>query len=202
MPTEGSQTATFRALSEASSNDWNIIDRAEREYRHNFGLGHGLLTVMASIANADSLGAPVNLYTHSLQTATRVLDAGHDDELVVVALFHDLPEAFSDNHHGLLAAQLLAPWISERRTWLLIHHVEFQSYHFANHPTRNRNERDQYAGHPYFAETAEFCQLYDQNSFDPDYPTLSLAEFAPIVRRFFTDPAPPPPQDGRGTTRD
>ncbi len=50
--------------------------------------------MIKTIANGDAVGAPVNLYTHCLQTATRVLEAGHDDELVVVALFHDLPEAF------------------------------------------------------------------------------------------------------------
>jgi predicted HD phosphohydrolase len=152
----------------------------------------GLLAMMKTIANGDAVGAPVNLYTHCLQTATRVLDAGHDDELVVVALFHDLPEAFSDNHHGLLAAELLAPWISARRRWLLIHHVEFQALHFANHPTRDRNERDKYAGHPWFDDTAQFCELYDQNSFDPDFPTLTLGEFEPIVCRFFSGPAPLP----------
>lgn len=148
--------------------------------------------MMRAIEHGDPMGAPVNLYTHCLQTATRVLQAGHDDELIVVALFHDLPEAFSDNHHGLVAAELLAPWICERRRWLLIHHVEFQALHFANHPTRNRNERDEYAGHPYFEETARFCELYDQNSFDPDFPTRPLSHFEPIVRRFFSGPAPSP----------
>ncbi len=154
-------------MSEATAQDWQIIDRAERKYRQQFGPAHGLLTAMAGIADDDPVRVPINLYSHCLQTATRVLRAGADEELVVVALFHDLPEAFSDNHHGLLAAQLLAPWISERRSWLLRHHVEFQNYHFANHPTRDRNERDRYRGHPYFAETAEFCERYDQNSFDP-----------------------------------
>jgi predicted HD phosphohydrolase len=190
MPTTTPEVATFRALSEATTNDWRIIDCAEQRYRRDHGPGRGLLSVLAGLANADALGVPVNLYTHCLQTATRVLKAGHDDELVVVALFHDLPEAFSDNHHGLLAAELLAPWISERRRWLLMHHVEFQSYHFANHPTRSRNERDQYIGHECFAETAEFCELYDQNSFDPAYPTLPLADFEPIVLRFFSSPIP------------
>src|SRR5271165_23288 len=142
MSTAGAERAAFRTLSDATLNDWQIIDRAEREYRRQHGPGRGLLTIMASIADIDALGAPVNLYTHCLQTATRVLRAGHDDELVVVSLFHDLPEAFSDNHHGLVAAELLAPWISERRRWLLIHHVEFQALHFANHPTRDRNKRD------------------------------------------------------------
>jgi predicted HD phosphohydrolase len=194
MPTVSPERASFRALSEATAQDWLIIDRAERKYRQQFGPAHGLLTAMASIAHGDPVGVPINLYTHCLQTATRVLKAGADEELVVVALFHDLPEAFSDNHHGLVAAQILAPWISERRSWLLIHHVEFQNYHFANHPTRDRNERDRYIGHRYYAETAEFCERYDQNSFDPDYPTLPLEAFEPIVRKLFSGPAPAPIQ--------
>jgi predicted HD phosphohydrolase len=193
MPTEIPESAAFRALSQATADDWLIIDRAEREYRRDHGPGRGLLTMLSAIEKDPALGVAVNLYTHCLQTATRVLEAGLDDELVVVALFHDLPEAFSDNHHGLLAAQMLAPWISEPRSWLLTHHVEFQSYHFANHPARDRHERDRYAGHPCFAETAEFCELYDQNSFDPDYRTLPLREFEPIVRRFFSGPPPPQP---------
>jgi predicted HD phosphohydrolase len=180
----------FRALSEATAADWAIIERAEQNYRRDPGRGAGLLALLASQENADPMGLQVNLYTHCLQTASRVLAAGLDDELVMVALIHDLPEALSDNHHGLLAAQLLWPWLSERRAWLLIHHVEFQALHFANHPTRNRHERDKYLGHRYFQETEQFCELYDQNSFDPDYPTLPIANFEPIVRRFFSRPLP------------
>jgi predicted HD phosphohydrolase len=190
MPTKSAERAAFRALSQASSDDWAIIERAERAYRRDHGPGRGLLRMLASTENDEPLGVPINVYAHCLQTATRVLEAGLDEEMVVLALFHDLPEAFSDNHHGLLATAMLTPWISARRAWILTHHVEFQAYHFANHPTRDRNERDHYRGHAYFAETAEFCELYDQNSFDPDYPSLPLQEFAPIVRRFFAGPAP------------
>jgi predicted HD phosphohydrolase len=86
---------------------------------------------------------------------------------------------------------MLKPWITERRAWLLTHHVEFQAYHVANHPSRDRDERERFRGHPYFDETAEFCELYDQNSFDPNYSTLPLAEFEPIVRRFFRGTLPP-----------
>jgi predicted HD phosphohydrolase len=192
MTSNAAERAAFRALSQASAADWQIIERAEREHRRRAGPGFGLLKMLRAISDEEPIGTPVNLYTHCLQTATRVLQAGLDDELIVMALFHDLPEAFSDNHHGLLAAEMLAPHLSERRRWMLIHHVEFQALHFANHPTRDRNERDKYRGHPYFDETAEFCALYDQNSFDPDYPTLALAEFEPIVRRHFGGPAPPP----------
>jgi predicted HD phosphohydrolase len=190
--------AKFRALDEATPEDWQIVLAAEAADRQRRSIGDRLLALLGSMQNDDSLGSPINLYEHSLQTATRVMRAGEDDELVVVALFHDLAEALSDNHHGLMAAELLSPWISERRTWLLVHHVEFQRVHFANHPNQDAHARDRYIGHPYFAETAYFCEFYDQNSFDPDFPTMSLTEFAPIVRRFFARPCPPmrpsPPQ--------
>jgi predicted HD phosphohydrolase len=185
-----SSIVTFHALSDATREDWSVIDCAEREYRRDHGPGRGLLAMLAATRNDPALGVPINLYAHCLQTATRVLEAGLDDEMVVLALFHDLPEAFSENHHGFVAAQMLAPWLSERRAWLLTRHVEFQAYHFANHPTRDPNERDRWKGHPYFDETAEFCALYDQNSFDPGYPSLPLEHFEPIVRRFFSGPAP------------
>jgi predicted HD phosphohydrolase len=188
--TPPAERAAFRALADALPEDWAIIEAAERAYRRDQGPGAGLLKILASLEHGPCLGAPINLYQHCLQTATRVLEAGEDDELVVVALFHDMPEAFSDNHHGLVAAQLLAPWLSPRREWLLIRHVEFQALHFANHPTRNRHERDAYRGHPDFDATAEFCARYDQNSFDPHYPTFSLDRFVPIVRRFFGGTAP------------
>jgi predicted HD phosphohydrolase len=192
IPIVEREIAKLRALSEATPSDWTIIDRAELEFRRAHGPGRGLLTALASIADGEPVGVPVSLYTHCLQTATRVLNAGLDDEMVVISLFHDLPEAFSDNHHGLLAAQLLAPWISERRSWLLTHHVEFQAFHFANHPTRNPNERDRFRGHPFYEETAHFCEVYDQNSFDPDYPTLPLSVFEPVVMKFFSGPVPSP----------
>jgi predicted HD phosphohydrolase len=186
----------FRTLDDATAEDWRRVIAAESADRLERTTGARLLDLLAPMQNADSLGSPVNLYTHSLQTASRVLRAGEDDELVVVALFHDLPEALSDNHHGLLAAELLSPWISERRTWLLIQHVDFQQYHFVNSPDARRSARDRFIGHPFYAETAHFCRFYDQNSFDADYPTLPLEEFVPIVRRFFARPRPslkPPP---------
>jgi predicted HD phosphohydrolase len=181
----------FRTLDDATSADWRQIVATESADRLQRTTGDRLLDLLASMQNADSLGSPVNMYTHSLQTASRVLRAGEDDELVVAALFHDLPEALSDNHHGLLAAELLSPWISERRTWLLIQHVEFQQYHFVNNPDATRHARDRFIGHPFYAETAYFCQFYDQNSFDADYPTLPLRDFLPIVQRFFARPRPP-----------
>ncbi|HEX4240386.1 MAG TPA: hypothetical protein VHZ53_03180 [Steroidobacteraceae bacterium] len=183
--------ARFRAAVDASREDWELMEDAERRWRGEGGIGDGLLRLLASLQHDDPLGAPVNLHTHCLQTATRALEDGADDELVVVALFHDVPEAISQNEHGAMAAQLLAPRISAARAWLLTHHGVFQNYYFVNHPTRDRFERDGYLDHPYAAQTDHFCRCYDQNSFDPEFPTLPLDSFRPIVHRFFTATAAP-----------
>jgi predicted HD phosphohydrolase len=48
--------------------------------------------------------------------------------------------------------------------------------------------RDRFADHPWYAYTLEFCDRYDQNSFDPEYDTLSLETFEPMVRRVLAAP--------------
>ena len=45
--------------------------------------------------------------------------------------------------------------------------------------------RDQFKDHPVFDNCAEFCERWDQSSFDPDYPTETLDMFEPMVREVF-----------------
>ena len=177
--------AQFRATTEATAKDWAIIEHAENEWRRQHGAGQGLLRVLQLLKDDDCLGAPINVYAHCLQTATRALRDGADDELVVVALFHDMTEAFSENEHGTAIAQLLAPRISAARTWLLTHHAAFQSAYFAHHRDPYVQQREALREHPFAAQTDHFCRHYDQNSFDPGYSSLPIDAFEPIVRRFF-----------------
>ena len=48
--------------------------------------------------------------------------------------------------------------------------------------------RDKYADQPYFESCREFCEKYDQNSFDPNYDTLDLDFFIPMVKELFKKP--------------
>ena len=64
----------------------------------------------------------------------------------------------------------------------------FQGYYFFHHLGLDRNMRDRYRDHPLFGECAAFCEKYDQNSFDPDYDTLPLGHFEPLVRKVFSAP--------------
>jgi predicted HD phosphohydrolase len=65
-----------------------------------------------------------------------------------------------------------------RVAWVLHHHGLFQKFYYAHHFGGDRSERDRYKDHPCFQLCADFCERWDQASFDPDYPTPDLAHFA------------------------
>ena len=67
-------------------------------------------------------------------------------------------------------------------------HAIFQGYYFFHFLGLDRDLRDQFAGHPYYDLTAEFCADFDQPSFDPDYPTMTLEDFTPLLQQFFSAP--------------
>ena len=99
-----------------------------------------------------ALGCQVDLFEHALQTATRCYNdvvgrtkaetpeekaaltpAGltvDGEELVVVALLHDIGETLSPINHGEVAAGILRPFISPRNYWILMHHEIFQLYYY------------------------------------------------------------------------
>ena len=59
-------------------------------------------------------------------------------------------------------------------------------YYYAHHLNGNRNQRDKYKGHIYYQDTVNFCENWDQKSFDPNFKSLSLKEFEPLVKRIFS----------------
>jgi predicted HD phosphohydrolase len=140
--------------------------------------------ILAELARLDSVvnGFPISVAQHCLQTATRAYRDGAGEEMVVVALLHDLGEGLCPTNHANFAADTIGPYVSEDLEWLLRHHTIFQGYYFFHHYGRDRNARDKYRDHRMFAATAEFCAQWDQASFDPDYDTLPLDFFEPAVR--------------------
>ena len=48
--------------------------------------------------------------------------------------------------------------------------------------------RDRFIGHPCFERTAMFCARHDQNAFDPNYDTMPLTAFEPMLRRTMAFP--------------
>ena len=139
-------------------------------------------------------GYAVTRQEHGLQAATRALRDGADEEMVVAALLHDIGDALAPHNHGAFAAAILKPYVSERTYWIVKYHGIFQAWYYAHHLGGDRNARDRLRDHPYFQATVDFCHDWDQASFDPDYDTLPLEHFEPMVRRVFARavPARPP----------
>ena len=48
--------------------------------------------------------------------------------------------------------------------------------------------RDRFRDHEWWRDCAEFCEKYDQNSFDSEYDTLPLDAFEPALREVFRAP--------------
>ena len=134
----------------------------------------------------DKIGYKVDRYEHSLQTATRAFRDSANEETVVCALLHDIGDTLAPENHAQLGAAVLRPYISEDNHWLIKNHGIFQGYYYYHHIGLNRDERERYRGHPMFQRTADFCEKYDQNSFDPDYDTMPLEAFEPMLQRLFS----------------
>jgi len=80
----------------------------------------------------------------------------------------------------------LRPYVSEKTYWIIKHHGIFQMYYYAHHFGNDRNARDRFKDHPHYTDTARFCEVYDQNCFDPEFDSLPLEFFEPMVKRIFT----------------
>ena len=130
-------------------------------------------------------GYKVNRLEHSLQTATRALNDKAEDEMVVAALLHDIGDELAPLNHSEYAAAVLRPYVSEKTHWIVEKHGEFQMYYYAHHLGYNKNERESYKGHKYYQDTIDFCEKWDQKSFDPNFKSLTLKDFEPYVKKIF-----------------
>ena len=81
---------------------------------------------------------------------------------------------------------MLKPFVSEKTAWIIEKHGLFQTYYYNHHYGKDKNLRDKYVGHTHFKDTVDFCNKWDQASFDPTYNTIPLKEFVPMVGRIFS----------------
>jgi len=133
-------------------------------------------------------GLPVSRYEHSLQTATRAYRDGRDEEYIVCALLHDIGDLLGVYNHQDIPAAILKPFISEQNLWMIEQHPLFQGYYFFHHMGADRHARDRFKDHPWYDYAVEFCEKYDQASFDANYDTLPFEHFEPMLRRILARP--------------
>lgn len=177
--------ATFTRMQDSTREDWQLIGGEFMQFAS--GLPERVIKHL-QILEGDYGGFPVDRYTHSLQTATRALRDGRDEEYVVCALLHDIGDTLGPFNHPDIAAAILKPFVAEENHWMVQNHGIFQGHYFFHHIGLDRNLRDNFRNHPSYERAAEFCELYDNPAFDPKAETLPIGEFEPMLRRVMREP--------------
>src|SRR5262245_659140 len=174
--------ATFTRMDESTAEQWAEIGRQTGE--HQGRVAQRALGMLRSLEEITD-GFAVDQLTHSLQTATRAERAGADDEVVFASLLHDVGKAVSVPNHPEIAAAILKPYVREDVYWMIRAHQDFQGRHYYAHFGGNPDARERYRGEPWFELTERFADEWDQTAFDPDYATLPLEHFEPLVLERF-----------------
>ncbi len=161
--------ASCTKLSEGTAADFKICQDEFAKEANPEALTERLIKMLENMKGAH-LGMTVDLYEHSLQSATRAMEDGADEETIVCALLHDIGELLvpichgevgeslslrSGNHYlkpnlAFLAASLLRPYISAKNYWVLQHHEIFQAFYYGNAMGVDKDVRERFRGHQFF----------------------------------------------------
>ena len=177
------KTVNFTEMKNGSKEDYLMLDKHEQNYIS--GTADRILRFMGGL-NSTLEGYKITRLEHSLQAATRAFRDKADEEMIVAVLLHDIGDELAPLNHSEYAASILKPYVSEKTHWIIEKHGEFQMYYYAHHLGKNKNQRDKYKDHPYYQDTVDFCEKWDQASFDPDYKNMTLEEFAPMIKKIFS----------------
>jgi predicted HD phosphohydrolase len=177
--TRGEAVVSFTQMKDGTPEDYALLGRIEA--REMQGFPDRVLGWLRTMD--DSAGYRISRLDHVLQAATRAHRAGEDEETVVCVLLHDIGDHLAPANHSEVAAAVLKPYVSEKNHWIVKHHGVFQGYYYFHHLGLDPHERERWRDHPYYQATVDFCENYDQNSFDPDYESEPLEFFEPMVRR-------------------
>ena len=172
----------FTEMKNGSKEDYELLEKYEKSFERK--TADRLLKYLASQTTTLE-GYQITRLEHSLQAATRAYKNGESEEMVVATLLHDIGDDLAPMNHSQYAASIIRPYVSEKTYWIILHHGLFQTYYSAHHLGGDRNARDKFKDHKYYQDTVDFCEKYDQSSFDPNYKSMSLKEFEPMVKKIF-----------------
>lgn len=178
-------TVSFTQMADGTKEEYELLSKQGKPFMAQ--LPDRILAALTDL-DRDSSGYRVTRFGHSLQTATRAHRDGRDEEYVVMAALHDIGDTLAPHTHSEMVAAVLQPFVRPELCWIAKHHGVFQYYFYGHHLGLDRNARDAYRDHEWFDACAEFCDKYDQRSFDPEYDTLPLDFFEPMIRRVFAEP--------------
>ena len=173
----------FVNMKDGTREEYELLARLEKPYLAL--TADRVLEELKRAGEATLEGYKITRLQHGLQSGTRALRDGADLDWVVGALLHDIGDGLAPQNHDKMSAEVIRPFVRWDVAWTVEHHGIFQMLYYGHHYGWDRNARDQFKDHPVFDNCAEFCERWDQSSFDPDYTTETLEIFEPMVREVF-----------------
>ncbi len=173
---------SFTRMDEGSIEDWMAIgtEVSKRQSRMP-----EIIKAMLQQLGEQVDGFAVNQLQHGLQTATRALRDGASEELIIAALCHDIGKVISVENHPAISAEILKPYISPETYEIVRTHQDFQGKHYYSLLGKDPDARRKYTSEPWYELARKFTDEWDQISFDPNYDTLALEHFEPMIERVF-----------------
>ena len=176
------KTVNFTEMKNGNKDDYQLLEKYEKKFERQTAV-----RILKYLSKQTSTleGYKISRLEHALQAATRAYQNKESEEMVVATLLHDIGDDLAPMNHSQYAASILRPYVSEKTYWIILHHGLFQTYYSAHHLDGDRNARDNFKDHKYYRATIDFCENYDQCSFDPNFKSMSLKDFEPLVKKIF-----------------
>ena len=176
------KTVNFTEMKNGNKDDYQLLEKYEKKFERQTAV-----RILKYLSKQTSTleGYKISRLEHALQAATRAYQNKESEEMVVATLLHDIGDDLAPMNHSQYAASILRPYVSEKTYWIILHHGLFQTYYSAHHLDGDRNARDKFKDHKYYKATIDFCENYDQCSFDPNFKSMSLKYFEPLVKKIF-----------------
>ena len=174
---------SFTAMKDGTREDYEILAKLEKPFLDL--TADRILTELRQSGETTLEGYQITRLEHALQSGTRAMRDGADIDWIVGALLHDIGDGLAPQNHDRMSAEVIRPFVRWDVAWTVEHHGIFQMLYYAHHYNWDRNARDRFRDHPVFKNCEQFCERWDQSSFDPEYPMEPLDTFEPMVREIF-----------------
>lgn len=177
------KTVSFTQMKDGTKEDYLLLEELEKPFHAM--TADRILDEMARHGEATLEGYRITRLDHGLQAATRAERDGADIDWIVGALLHDIGDGLAPQNHDRFSAEVVRPFLRWDVAWVIEHHGIFQTFYYGRHYGWDENARDEFKDHPCYASCAEFCERWDQSSFDPEFETKPMSHFEPMVREVF-----------------
>ncbi|WP_306047449.1 HD domain-containing protein [Nioella sp. MMSF_3534] len=177
------QKVSFTQMKDGTKEDYELLEKLEKPY-----LALTADRIMDELRRQGEVsleGYRITRLEHGLQSGTRALREGADIDWVVGALLHDIGDGLAPQNHDRFSAEVIRPFVRDEVAWVVEHHGIFQMFYYGHHYGWDKDARDRFKDHPCWQSCADFCERWDQSSFDPDYAYEPLEVFEPMVREVF-----------------